>query len=360
MHRVMLVDYLGNASKDGSPVGHPVKILKEYRRIIEQDFEVCTVAPKSTITYLKVSNKYQLRFFHNIECVGILQRTIRMMKDFLNLIQVGKYSKEFDTIWFCNVDYVLFIYLLFHRRMLSKTVITMFRRDFSDDRRMAGLKNKIFRYVACRIGLILYSDSKFILKDIPNALYMPDYLYFDEKYRKYYDLPKQDMCVCLGTMKEDKDLENTIQIFNNTTYKIEIIGKFSDETRFQKLKEQANENILLENRYLSDEEYLKKLATARYSVMPYKESCYKGRTSGIIVESIFVGTVPVAYEFVLENNCLDGIALEKIKKNEDLTEISIEEMTQKYQQQIADRYSVEKYRNILKTRFCKNYGKSIL
>lgn len=347
MLKVMLTDYLGNSNKEGMPVGHPVKILKEYKQIIELNFEVYTTAPYTTIDYLKFSNSYKLKYFHNIECVGIQKRLFRMAKDFMNLRHAGKIAKGFDIVWFCNVDYVLFLYLLFHPKLCKKSVITMFRRDFSDDRRMAGLKNKIFKFVSQHLGLILYSDTEFVLGGSANALYMPDYLYFSEKYKEYCELPKQDLCVCLGTMKEDKDLEDVVRIFNNISYKIEIIGKFSDTARFLQLKEHANKNIVIENRYLSEKEYLEKLAAAKYSVLPYKESCYKGRTSGIIVESIFVGTIPIAYEFVLKKNRLNGIALEKLDRDADL----VKEMKQEYYNQILGRYSVEKYRDILRERF---------
>ena len=61
------------------------------------------------------------------------------------------------------------------------------------------------------------------------------------------------------------------------------------------------------DRILSEEEYYRKLGTATYSVLPYDMAQYQNRTSGILLESAFLETIPAAPQALLETNGMAGV-----------------------------------------------------
>ena len=152
--------------------------------------------------------------------------------------------------------------------------------------------------------------------DIPvkKRFYMPDYWYKKEKYDQYAALPKEKKAVCLGSMNPYKKLEELVDVFNECGFNLEIVGHFFDKERVIQLKQRAKSNVKIEDRILDEEEYYKKLGSSRYAILPYDMNQYKNRTSGILLESAFLGVIPVAPEELLKTNDLSGIQYSSIRE----------------------------------------------
>ena len=96
--------------------------------------------------------------------------------------------------------------------------------------------------------------------------------------------------------------------------KLEIAGRFLDQQRYLDLQHRAKDNVIVENVVLSEDDYYKKLAGAKYSILPYDMKVYEGRTSGVLLESIFVGTIPIAPKRMLEENEVRGIGYDTLQE----------------------------------------------
>ncbi len=143
---------------------------------------------------------------------------------------------------------------------------------------------------------------------------MPDYLYGEEQYLCYQRLEKQEKAVCLGTMNRYKCLEELTDIFSESGYPLLIIGRFDDTRRFEQLKQRGGENIQIENRLLGQKEYYEILGSAKFSILPYDMKQYQNRTSGVLLESLYVGSIPVAPAGLLGQNKLPGIGYGDLKE----------------------------------------------
>ena len=122
-------------------------------------------------------------------------------------------------------------------------------------------------------------------------------------------------------MNPYKELEKLIDVFNENGIKLEIVGKFLDQQRYLDLQCRAKENIIIENVVLSEDEYYRKLAGAKYSILPYDMKVYAGRTSGVLQETVFVGTIPIAPKRLLEENQVRGIGYEQLDEMIDMAYI---------------------------------------
>ena len=89
-----------------------------------------------------------------------------------------------------------------------------------------------------------------------------------------------------------------------------------DEKRYNKLKIKCDGNIIIKNNNLSYIDYLSKIAESKFVILPYKESSYSNRSSGVLLETIFLGSIPIAPKFLLNFNNIKGVDYEKFISGE--------------------------------------------
>ena len=131
-------------------------------------------------------------------------------------------------------------------------------------------------------------------------------------------MPKDDKVVCLGTMNPYKELEKLVDVFNTNGIRLEIAGKFLNRQRCIDLQHRAKDNVIVENVVLSEDDYYRKLAGAKYSILPYNMKVYGGRTSGVLLESTYVGTIPIAPKRLLEENEVLGLGYQMLEELSDV------------------------------------------
>ena len=343
MKKIILLDYLGTCDEKENPIGHTVKVLNEYSRMLSSDYEVTVGTAKSTHNKIQNPNKLYAPYAINLGVSGKKEKIKNIIKRLKNIFYLVNQSKGYP-IWICSSDFYIFLYLFFKPKRKDKVVITLYRRNF-DGEKFSKVKNYIFKKAIKKTDLVVCSDEQTECFGTP-VFHMPDYLYQDEAYGKYWQGEKEDKVVCLGTMGRNKLLPELVDAFNHNGYPLVIKGKFSDEELYKELLGKAKENISIENCYISDDEYLQILASAKYSVLPYDMKMSKDRTSGVILESIFVNTIPIADKRLLDFMKIPGIAYEEM---EELKEVDFlnNHLGNQYGEFIRENYSYDEMKKKL-------------
>lgn len=352
MKEIILVDYVGICDKDGQAVGHSAKVLLEYSELLREKFSVSAYVAPCIAEAVEGNNfKQYLRLKYNIvstEKNKVSTRILDKFKELYNIHQVfRKYSGSNNSIlWFYRIDFFLFLYLFLMPVKKTKIVCLLFQQDF-DIGVFGRVLNYIYRRSLRRVDGIIFTSDKFN-EDKADTLYMPDYYYDSEKYEKYRSLTKQEKVVCLGTMSYQKELEKLVGAFNKLNYPLEISGVFYQQERYRNLKESASSNILIQNGSLTEDMYYHKLAEAKYAILPYDTKLYKDRTSGVLLESLFVGTIPIAPDSILEANQIPGIGYKTLDeiKSEDFKK-GHEKIYSNMEALINDKYDLQQVKNKL-------------
>ena len=306
--KIFICEYLNYVNSSDEPVGHGKKVLEESYALLKDSFNVVRVSSSQysdgegccdesliPLRYKELSNKEL------------------MNKQKENIKKAFEISGN-DIIWVDNVEISLFVYLAFHK-IDSRVILTVYR----DIPKPTGgfvqfVKNKckdiVKRLALKKVDLVIVTSPhiKFSKKDI----HLPDY-YYSNKYEKYKTVDKQDKVVCLGAMRPTKDLRGVVRHFYGKDVPVEIIGNFEDNSEYEFLIANKTDNMTIINRLLSDEEYYSLLAGSRFTILPYNMDAYATATSGILLESIFVGTIAIAPEQLLKSNDIQGIGYEKIE-----------------------------------------------
>ena len=311
MKKIFLIDYIGISDQYGNAVGHSAKVFGEYAEILREEYAIEGIIPLCIKKQIEEGSKGKYRMLRycikSDEKYRISTRIFDKFKEIYNIRQVFLMSKNEPEgiLWFYRLDFFLFLYLFIFGADHRKIVCLMFQENFSVGI-MDNLLNYIYNKALRKVSAVIYTSRQFNFGN-KNACYMPDYYYDELKYKKYQNILKEKKVVCLGTMGYQKQLEETVSVFNELKMPLEIAGRFYEEERYKKLKKMANANVSVRNELLSNEEYYKILAGAQYAILPYDIKLYNARTSGVLLECLFVGTVPIAPYALLETNTIPGI-----------------------------------------------------
>jgi len=375
-----MCDYYGMCDAEGRCVGHPVKVTKEYGQMLSDLGEklrlvcspciadgVCIPAgdqPSSGGVSADGSGDPGndgsslfteiIRLPYNISIIGngIFKRIVDKFKLFKNIRLSLKNS---GTIFFYQVDFFFFLYLKLFYKVTDerKIVILIYHQEFTGGRVEPVLK-RIYESALSKIDGVIYTQKN---AEVPhdNALWMPDFVYQPDIYDEYRNRDKKDRIVCLGTMNRYKQIEALLELWAEEDIRrseeekgrtdlpeLIIAGRFDDESRYEMLKRMVPSGVLLRDEVLSYDEYMTLLSESRYSIMPYDMDQYKSRTSGVLLESIYCGVIPVAPHELLRQNGLPGIGYDKIsdivRLLGDKSEIPAQNGTDGYNVSFSDRF----------------------
>lgn len=312
---LVFIDYCGSCDGEGRAIGHSPKVLMEYADLLKDHYKLEAILPLCVLesvkegTFDRITNlPYQIVEEGNR---GLLKRLVDKYKLFRNIGLSNQYS-EHKICWYYRTDFFLFLYYFFHRKPKDKIMICLLYQQKFAEGILGKTLNIIFKRGLSKFDAVIYTQKNMKIPH-PKVFYMPDY-YYDAKYEPYRKIPKDDKVVCLGTMNPYKELEKLVDVFNANGMKLEIAGRFLDQQRYLDLQHRAKDNVIVENVVLSEDDYYKKLAGAKYSILPYDMNVYEGRTSGVLLESIFVGTIPIAPKKLLEENEVRGIRYDTLQE----------------------------------------------
>ena len=340
--RVALVDYIGYEDQKGVPVGHPLKVMRELRDLLDGEAEIEILAPASYLKALGEDDGKALPLAVNALKSGknVVENIKCMFISFVNIHRALRRATA-DVLWFCNIDQFLFMFLGMFGFHGKKIVITLFAQHYHK-----WYHDYFMKKVLPRVSFIVSTNPEADLTGF-RKVSQPDYLYKKERYAPYRPEKKQEKVVCLGTMNRSKQIKELVEIWKDIPYPLEIYGLFYEEAYYQEIMAQKKDTIKIENRYLEYDEYLQILGEAKFSVLPYKQAAYEQFTSGVILESVFVGTIPVTCEMLIKRMKLNGISYSELKqlKEVDFTDRSWEALAAKNDQYAESALSEERYRD---------------
>lgn len=316
MTQILMCGYYGMCDSAGKSVGHTAKVTEEYFDLLKENHEVYIIASPSIISSLPDRlHKYCTKLKYDIVIdvpFTFIKRVIDKFKIIHN-VHVCCKQKDYNTLFFYQVDFFFFFYFwLFYRKKNKKVYCLIYHQDFTGGK-VESILQWIYNQALKKISGVVYTQQRLGI-DHPKTLYIPDYFYQEEKYGKYRILDKKEQVVCLGTMNRYKQIEELLEVFSTIEYPLEICGRFDDEDRFRKLLELKTENITIRNCILSTDDYYRKLGEAKYSVLPYNMNQYNNRTSGVLLETLYVGSIPIAPIGLLEQNGLPGLGYEEMRE----------------------------------------------
>ncbi len=304
MPPIVLADYICNCDKEGNPVGHPVKVLKELGQTLD-DRQTLIMTAAKTLDEVPAEHAVILKYAVS-PFQGGLAKLKKLTGRYHNIKRILRMAGR-KSIWFCNVDFFLFLFLTLHGRIKNKCYATVYQSSFENE---PSGRIKEFFYQHGRKHI----QREFVTYPTEDVrrVYLPDYTYLPEKYHELRQIHKEEKVVCLGTMNKRRKLRELVEVFNRIDYPLEMIGFFQDESEYEELKRIAGKNILIRNCYMEEGDYLRQLASAKYSILPYNMDLYKGSSSGVVLESIFVNTIPIAPESLLHQMNVPGIGYQSL------------------------------------------------
>lgn len=341
--RILLADYYGVCDKNGKAIGHSPKVIKEYSDLLKEQYLVSAAVSPCIAAEIDINDYediYNLRYdVVEADYEKISKRILDKYKILYNIHQVFRYGKE-KNIFFYRVDFFFMLYLLFMGKSKNKRIALIYQLGFGNGI-VERLTKQLYRQALKKLDGVIYTQKNMNIRGV-DCFYMPDYLYFEEKYKKYKQSDKKEKVVCLGAMNPYKKLEELVNVFNELGYKLEIIGYFFDKDRFNNLCKNANKNITVIDSILDEEEYYAKMSEAKYAIMPYDMRQYTNRTSGVLIESAFLDTIPIAPEELLNNNGITGVGYDELSDLKDIKWQSNEDNYLHSNREVVKKYYDEK------------------
>lgn len=311
---IIMCNYYGMCDEENNPVGHAVKVTNEYSEVLKEVYTVklvaspCIAKKSNSLHFKEIKNlRYNISIFGN----GIGKRITDKFKLLANIYII---FKEKGALFFYQVDFFFFFYISFFYRTRRdrKIICLIYHQDFTGGR-LSGILQSVYKRALRKIDGVIYTQAEHPIEH-PNSIWIPDFFYSEKQYTPYQKLPKKERVVCVGTMNRYKQLEKLVEEFAQTEFPLVIAGRFDDNDRYHKLLSVKTDNVVIQNRNLSYEEYLELIATSKYSILPYDMEQYINRSSGVLLESIYVGSIPIAPNSLLEQNCLMGIGYESLSE----------------------------------------------
>jgi len=316
-----LIDYIGQSNDRGEPVGHSLKTLKETVELFDNSKKVELIVPQNYEAELsdrKITVPFFLKYYSSINIKRFSNRVAGIRGKTSNLLKIFKNIKE-GILWFVHPDFLLFVFLFFFFFFIkNKIVITMYMEGYNPGNTLKErIKNFFFERTIKRIDLIIKNSSKINVSK--REIFCPDYLYKEERYKPFLN-KKKDHVLCTGVMNQAKDVTALVRAWsgfkNNLTLKIS--GFFADKDLYKEIKKYESDRIEINDLYLTKDDYYRNIAGARFTLLSYKKSKYLKRTSGILLESIFLDTPVIAPRFLLEYTDLPGIGYDRLEDVESI------------------------------------------
>ena len=304
---IIMCNYYGMCDTNGEAIGHTVKVTNEYSELLKEKYAVklaaspCIVKKSNTHNFIETK---KLKYDISVEGNSFLKRIFDKIKLLSNISQI--LHKE-GIYFFYQVDFFFFFYIRFFYpvKKSRKIICLIYHQDFTGGK-LSNILQKTYKSALKKIDGIIYTQNGNPITH-PHTVWIPDFFYSDEQYGEYKKLEKKRRVVCVGTMNRYKQLEELINVFARIDIPLIIAGRFDDKQRFKKLLDCKTGNIQIRDNILSYEEYMELIATSQYSILPYNMEQYVNRTSGVLLESIYVGSIPVAPKELLSQNMLPGI-----------------------------------------------------
>ena len=307
-YMISLVNVMNDLDTRGKPIGHGLKFLRDFTRLIEQPVEI--LAGKEYMSAIKTKGQILPYSLYS----GVKEK--KNLKILRNYFISLKKAKGDMLIYAITNETLLWGIALYS----GKRKIVLVTYDNWDK-----YQDNILRFKKIRSWMITKGLSKIAGCISTNKSYtpkvpyinIPDY-YINADIMIAEEMQKKRGCICLGEMRCEKDIEGLVKCMNTTDIPLKIAGMFTYKKVFRKVRHLAKSNIKVINQNLPYDEYIKELSTYQYLVLPYNMDFYDKRTSGVLLEGIFAGAIPIAPYSFLKQNGIHGLGYEEIEEIPDL------------------------------------------
>ncbi|MGE7307317.1 hypothetical protein ACQKJG_26105 [Priestia megaterium] len=353
MKHISVIDYIGNCNESGEATGHVLKTLKDARITLENNFTVSMILTKDYTKYFKQKDiKYKLNLSSKINFRR--SKISRLFFQVQKLYFTRSILNREDRMWFVNTDFWLFVSLIFFKkRNHQKIYVTNYIDYYASGGIKKNFKNFIFKKALHKIDCVFTTNANV---QVEKHVYIPDYSFNKSIYSNYMSEYKKSQVYMCGGINEAKDVDGLVDAFINNGEKLLIKGNFQSEDKFKYLSGKASSNIEIYAGHLNEDEYYKNIAENQFIVLPYKKENYNNRSSGVILESIFLKAIVIAPNYLLKQLGIDGIGYDDINElsNFHINEIppcKIEKILQN-NSKLLERYDSD----IIQKRYLSNFN----
>jgi hypothetical protein len=310
---IHLVDYIGQSSTDRRPVGHASQALKDLRDLLSGWVTAAFVLPRNYGEFfpdLKSSTAFELRYFCDVDIRSPFCRIRCLFGKVRNLLHVFLSGKG-KILWFMNVDFLFFIFLVLFPLSRKTTVIsTLYLQEYGQGSgRGRRIKNHFLRRGLKKVDLVVKSNSAMFFSG--RNVFCPDYIYRRDMFPMQSE--KKTYLLCAGLMNQAKEVEKLASVCCDAKIPLKIAGFFPDKKLLKKVEKHSGGSVEVVDRYFAEEEFRQMVSGAEFLVIPYREENYDRRTSGIFLESIYADTVPVAPEFLTRFMNLPAVEYDRLE-----------------------------------------------
>lgn len=321
MSDLIIVDYIGNSNNSGELSGHLLKVLKELNVLLSDDCALAFIVADNYVPYTK-----DLNVIENIKRISI--RNSRLGRIIQRFINIQKIISTGDNIWFVNVDF-WFYFIINLMNVKNKKLYATNYINYTQGNGLSGwIKKIIYSRGSAKLRYEFTTSKKL---QTNNQVYVPDYWFDESIYQKYKTDKRKNQVVFCGGISSAKEVEGLVRAFSLNKQLLLIQGLFESETLYKKVIDNATSNIEIHNQRLSDVAYYSGIGSSEFVILPYKKEHYQGRSSGVILEAVFLDTIVIAPKFLLEELGIDGIGYKDIA---ELSTFSIQDVREEKRNQI--------------------------
>lgn len=291
MKRVVIAD-ISSIKLNESNFGHYGKVASMYKKLFKSDDADVMIAGGPVYRTRAVeSERIDLPYDFELECGKSKFQTF--------LMKIGSVINGISLFSKLNNDIVICQPYSFPSWMISilfaKRITDIYLIEYKDERHNR-LNKFLYNLVKKRIkGIICPNDVVGKAYDLP-YITVPDYIVTERKIRDEQIAYKYDFGM-VGIMSLGKDIDDVIQSFANTKYKVIIAGYFNDLQRYESFVRRCTPNITIINKYLSDDEYNCILKSTKYMLLPYNKK-YSAASSGVVFDILFNGRPLITRDFL--------------------------------------------------------------
>ena len=195
-----------------------------------------------------------------------------------------------------------------------------------------GINHLLYRIAQRRISGVLCTKSAVGEKyGIPYCT-MPDYVYTDFDGAKELELNNgylYDFGI-FGIIRKGKDVVGVAKKFIGIKRTLLIAGSIQDDKMKESLERFAkeNENIIVIDRYLSEEDYNNLISATRCMILPYVDEYYNESSSGVVYDALFAKKPVITrkyeifdfirqYQIGVLYDTLNDISFSEVMKDDD-------------------------------------------
>lgn len=291
MKRIVIAD-ISSIRLNENNFGHYGKVAMMYKKLFEsEDADVMIAGGPVYRTKAVESERIDLPFDFELKC-GKSKFQILLMKIGSVINGIILFSKLKKDVVICQ-PYSFPSWMT--SILFAKRTTDIYLIEYKDERH--NRLNKILYNLAKKKikGIICPNDVVGKAYDL-HYITVPDYIVPERKIRDEQIEYKYDFGM-VGIMSLGKDIDDVIQSFVNTKYKVIIAGYFNDLQRYESFEKRCTPNITIINKYLTDEEYNDILKSTKYMLLPYNKK-YSAASSGVIFDILFNGRPLITRDFM--------------------------------------------------------------